>query len=215
MLAGPVDGWQPLEARRLLHAALPGAQIISSDVGQEPLPEGIHSTLKVTGFLGTLQERLTLSSDGLAVRDRALALTVTGGFPAPLAGREAQLRQARADLAAAQQLATEATEAVTAATAALTLAKTQHAAAQAAEELARLSTQENDLRTKIDEVAGRVNKTARDEQELQQTWKEALARHASHEQLLANAKLTLEGVGKKPLSYREVRLRVELGFPVG
>ncbi|MFE4334444.1 hypothetical protein ACFRQM_35090 [Streptomyces sp. NPDC056831] len=184
------------QARRLLHAALPGAQIISSDVGHERLPQGIHSTLKVSRFLGTLHERLTPSADGLAVRDRALALTVTGGFPTPLAGREAQLRQARADLAAAQQLATEATESVTAATAALTLAKTQHAAAQAAEELARLSTQEKGLQTKIDELAGRVNKTARDEQELQQTWKEALARHASHEQLLANAKLTLEGASK-------------------
>ncbi|MET7700300.1 hypothetical protein [Streptomyces sp. NPDC005485] len=184
------------KARRLLHTALPGAQIISSDVRQERLPQGIHSTLKVARFLGTLQERLILSADGTAVRDQALALTVTGGFPTPLAGREALLRQARVDLAAAQQLAIEATEAVTAASAALILAKAQHAAAQAAEELARLGIQENDLQTKSDEFSSRVNNAARDEQKLQQTWKEAVARHASHEQLLANAKLTLEGAGK-------------------
>lgn len=184
------------KARRLLHTALPGAQIISSDVRQERLPEGIHSTLNVARFLSTLQERMIPSDDSTAVRDQAMALTVTGGFAAPLAGRETRLRQARDDLAAAEQGATEATEAVTAATAALTLATTQHAAAQAAEELARLSTRENDLQTQIDELAGRVNKAAHDEQELQQTWKEAVARHASHEQLLANAKLKLDAVSK-------------------
>jgi hypothetical protein len=184
------------KARRLLHTALPGAQIISSDVRQERLPEGIHSTLNVARFLGTLQERMIPSDDSTAVRDQAMALTVTGGFAAPLAGRETRLRQARDDLAAAEQSATEATEAMTAVTAALTLATTQHAAAQAAEELARLSTRENDLQTQIDELAGRVNKAAHDEQELQQTWKEAVARHASHEQLLANAKLKLDAVSK-------------------
>ncbi|MGW7251609.1 hypothetical protein [Streptomyces decoyicus] len=184
------------KARRLLHTALPGAQIISADVGQECLPEGIHSTLNVARFLGTLQKRMIPSADSTAVRDQAMALTVTGGFAAPLAGRETRLRQARDDLAAAEQGATEATEAVTAATAALTLATTQHAAAQAAEELARLSIRENDLQTQIDELAGRVNKAAHDEQELQQTWKEAVARHASHEQLLANAKLKLDAISK-------------------
>ncbi|MEU1667083.1 hypothetical protein ABZ547_26465 [Streptomyces sparsogenes] len=184
------------KARRLLHTTLPGAQIISSDVRQERLPEGTHSTLNVARFLGTLQERMIPSDDSTAVRDQAMALTVTGGFAAPLAGRETRLRQARDDLAAAEQSATEATEAMTAATAALTLATTQHAAAQAAEELARLSTRENDLQTQIDELAGRVNKAAHDEQELQQTWKEAVARHASHEQLLANAKLKLDAVSK-------------------
>ncbi|MFP8887938.1 coiled-coil domain-containing protein [Streptomyces mangrovi] len=183
-------------ARCLLHAALPGAQIISFDVEQEPLPEGIHSALNVARFLGTLQQRLTPSADGLAVRDQALALTVTGGFPAALAGREARLRQARADLAAAEQAFTEATEAVTVSTAALTLAQTQHAAAQAAEELARLGTQENDLQIKIDDLSSRVTQATRDEQDLQQTWQKSVARHASHEQLLANAKLTLEGASK-------------------
>ncbi|MEK2479053.1 hypothetical protein [Streptomyces noursei] len=183
-------------AHRLLHAALPGAQIISSDAEQEPLPEGIHSTLNLARFLGTLHQRLTPSADGLAVRDQELALTVTGGFPTTLTGREARLRQARADLAAAEQAFTEATEAVTVATAALTLAQTQHAAAQAAEELARLGTQENDLQTKIDDLAGRITQATRDEQALQQTWQKAVARHASHEQLLANAKLTLQGTSK-------------------
>ncbi|ALC18329.1 hypothetical protein ACH46N_21800 [Streptomyces pristinaespiralis] len=183
-------------ARRLLHAALPGAQIISSDTGQKALPEGIHSTLNVTRFLATLQQRLIPSSDGLAVRDQALALTVTGGFPNTLAGREAQLRQARADLAAAKHACTAATEAMSAATAALTLAQTLHAAAQAAEELAHLGTQENDLQTKIDNLAGRSANAARDEQELQQVWQDAVARHASHKQLLTSAKLTLEGASK-------------------
>jgi hypothetical protein len=184
------------KARRLLHAALPGAQIISSDEGQERLPEGMHSTLNVARFLGTLQERLIPSADGAAVHDQALALTVTGGFTTPLAGREARLRQARDDLIAAEQGIAEAAEAVTVAAAALTLATTQHAAAEAAEELARLRTRENDLQTQIDELTGRVNKAAHDEQKLQQTWKEAVARHASHEQLLANAKLKLEAVSK-------------------
>ncbi|WP_030729367.1 hypothetical protein [Streptomyces sp. NRRL S-237] len=184
------------KARRLLHTALPGAQIVASDVRRERLPQGIHSTLTVARFLSTLQERMIPSDDSTAVRDHAMALTVTGGFTAPLAGRETRLRQARDDLAAAEQGATEATQAVTAATAALTLATTQHEAAQAAEELARLSTQEKDLQTQIDELAGRVNKAAHDEQELQHAWKEAVARHASHEQLLANAKLKLDAVSK-------------------
>ncbi|MFD7646058.1 hypothetical protein ACFV5M_00115 [Streptomyces albidoflavus] len=184
------------KARRLLHAALPGAQIISSDEGQECLPEGMHSTLNVARFLGTLQERLIPSADGAAVHDQGLALTVAGGFTTPLAGREARLRQARDDLIAAEQGIAEAAEAVTVAAAALTLATTQHAAAEAAEELARLRTRENDLQTQIDELTGRVNKAAHDEQKLQQTWKEAVARHASHEQLLANAKLKLEAVSK-------------------
>ncbi|KOX25820.1 MULTISPECIES: hypothetical protein [unclassified Streptomyces] len=183
-------------ARRLLHAALPGAQIISSDTGQKALPEGIHSTLNVTRFLATLQQRLIPLSDGLAVRDQALALTVTGGFPTALAGRKAQLRQARANLAAAEQACTEATEAMTAATAALTLAQTLHAAAQAAEELAHLGTQENDLQAKIDDLASRSANAARDEQEFQQVWQEAVARHASHKQLLTSAKLTLEAASK-------------------
>ncbi|MFD7316000.1 hypothetical protein [Streptomyces sp. NPDC056730] len=183
-------------ARRLLHAALPGAQIVASDVRQQPLPEGIHSTLNVAHFLATLQQRLTPLSDGLAVRDQEMALTVAGGFPTALAGREARLQQARADLTAAEEAFTKATEAVTVATAALTLAQTQHAAAQAAEELARLDTQENDLQTKIDDLAGRATKAARDEQELQQTWQEAVAGHAAHEQFLTNAKITLEGAGK-------------------
>ncbi|MCX5443880.1 hypothetical protein [Streptomyces sp. NBC_00063] len=184
------------KARGLLHAALPGAQIISSDEGPERLPQGIHSTLKVARFLGTLQERLIPSADGTAVQDQTLALTVTGGFTTPLAGREARLRQARDELTAAEQGAADAAEAVTVAAAALTLAKTQHAAAQAAEELARLGTREHDLQAKVDDFTGRVTKAARDEQELQEAWTKAVARHGSHEQLLANAKLTLEGVNK-------------------
>ncbi len=163
--------------------------------GRNACLRAFSSTLKAC-FLGTLQERLIPSADGTTVQDQTLALTVTGGFTTPLAGRGARLRQARDDLTAAEQGAAEAAEAVTVAAAALTLAKTQHAAAQAAEELARLGTREHDLQAKVDDLTGRVTKAARDEQELQQVWEKAVARHGSHEQLLANAKLTLEGVNK-------------------
>jgi len=183
-------------ARRVLHTALPGAQIIPSDVEQERLPQGIHSTVNVAHFLATLHQRLTPTTDGAGVLDQALTLTVTGGFTAPLAGREARLQQARDDLAAAQGDAATATQALTAATAALTLAKAQHAAAQAAEELERLGAQETALQARIDELSGRVTKAAHHEQKYQQAWEQAYGRQAAREQLLATARFKLEAAKK-------------------
>ncbi|MBB4161633.1 coiled-coil domain-containing protein [Streptomyces cinereoruber] len=192
-------------ARALLHTILPGTQIVICDPQRGPLPEGIRSSLNLTRFLTVLQERFAPTADGADVHDRALALTVTGGFTAPLAGRETRLQQARRQLAEAKTRATEAANALMATSAGVTLAQTQHTAAQAAEKLAQLKAEENRLQTDVDKVDARLVKAKRTEEQLQEVWEHAWGEQHGHEQGLATAKLELD-VAKKELRDRRSTL---------
>ncbi|MGW6949184.1 hypothetical protein [Streptomyces xanthophaeus] len=188
-------------ARGLLHTALPGTQIVICDLQREPLPEGVRSNLNLARFLTALNERFGPTADGADVHDQALALTVTGGFTTPLAGRETRLQQARRQLADANTQVAENANTLTAAAAGVTLAQTQHTAARAAEKLAQLETEEDQLQTDVAKADARLVEAKRTEEQLQGVWQHAWGEHNGHKQSLTTAKLERD-VAQKELKDR-------------
>ncbi|WP_030462301.1 hypothetical protein [Kitasatospora sp. NRRL B-11411] len=196
-------------ARGLLHAALPGTQIVICDPQREPLPEGVRSNLNLAQFLTALNERFVPTHDGADVHDQALALTVTGGFTTPLAGRETRLQQSRRQLAQSQTQVTEAANALKAAASGVILARTQHTAAQAAERLAQLKKEEDQLQTDVAKADTRVVEAKRTEEQLKSVWKHAWGEHNGHKQRLITAKLELDAANKEVKDRRSTIVALE------
>lgn len=137
------------ERARMALADRPGTQIIAAEfldpAAQRVTEDGIHYPVGLAPLIRTLRERLAVRQDPLRADDDALAASVLGGFPEPLVGREALIRQAERDFEEAEAGLESARAALRTADARLTLAKGEHDAAQATERLTVLTATLADL----------------------------------------------------------------------
>jgi hypothetical protein len=138
-------------------ADAPGAQIIAAEFLDPAAPrvteDGIHYPAGLAPLIRALRQRLAVRQDPLRADDDALAVSVLGGFPEPLVGREALIRQAERDLEEAEASLESTCAALSTADARLTLAKGEHDAAQAAERLIVLTS----ALAGLDEALGTLN----------------------------------------------------------
>ncbi len=158
---------------RTILADLPGVVLIGTDQAETPLPEGIRCTWGIASFLHELSERLEHRSEPDHVHDPALAVTIVGGFPDPIAGRDALLAQLRKQLADAEQNAADVREKLVLARSAAVLATNRHECAVAAERLRTVNEQEEQVTEKISVLDGEIRTAATQEAETQEEWERA------------------------------------------
>jgi predicted nucleic acid-binding protein len=151
-------------------AGLPGATIIATDHQIGSFPEGVQCSWEITHFLRALEARLDHRHEPDSVHDAALSVTINGGFPTPITGRDALLAKLQDELDIAVQAieATKVTLDLTRAT--VVLATNSHNCAVAAEQLKIVIERERLLSGKIAELDGKIRTATGLEEELQEAW---------------------------------------------
>lgn len=129
----------------------PGAQIVIADspADASSVLTGISYPAGLHDFLTSLQERLAFLSDPPRVSEDVLHSTTFGGFTEPTTGRDAHVRQARAELREAETRLELAQAVAKTGQARWLIADGQHAAATAAARLAEIAQLEGDIDEKI------------------------------------------------------------------
>lgn len=172
---------------RVALAGLPGAALIGTDPEPGSLPAGVRCSWNIARFLHALEARLDHGHDPDHVHDQALHVTINGGYPAPIAGRDALLARLRDELDSAVRAANDTETKLGLAQAALVLASNRHNCAVAAERLAAVNDEERQFATKIAELDVGIRKASGQEEEKQAIWesaRDALTGHADKIRLL-------------------------------
>ncbi len=160
------------QARAAL-ATLPGVVLIGTDQARTSLPEGVRCSWDVASFLHKLAERLEHRAAPDRVHDSALAVTIVGGFPDPIAGRDALLAQLRKQLAEAERNAADVRAKLMLAQSAAALATNRHECAVAAERLRTVNKQERHVTEEISMLDGEIRAATTREAETQGEWERA------------------------------------------
>ncbi|WP_434447593.1 hypothetical protein [Lentzea sp. E54] len=153
----------------------PGAGVITTDGEDESgaFPDGVRCRLPITRFLRALEVRLEHHSAPDRVHDESLGHTITGGFPDPIAGREALLARLGKNVEDAVENERQATIGLQLAEAALLIASASHRSALAAERLLVVNEEESRLSQQIGKLDGAINKASEEETAQQAAWETA------------------------------------------
>lgn len=152
---------------------LPGVVLVATDQAKTSMPQGIRCSWAVASFLHELAERLEHRAEPDQVHDPALGVTIVGGFPDPIAGRDALLAQLRNELADAEHKASGLDAKLTLAQSAAVLATNRHKCAVAAERLRTVNEQERQVTEKISILDGEIRAATTQETENQDEWERA------------------------------------------
>ncbi len=154
-------------------ADLPGVVVIGTDQAKTSLPEGIRCSWGIGSFLHELAERLDHCTEPDRVQDPVLAVTIVGGFPDPIAGRDVLLAQLRRHLAYAEQNAANVRSKLTLAQSAAALAANRHKCAIAAERLRSVNEQERQVTNRVSGLDREIREATTHEAKVQGEWERA------------------------------------------
>jgi len=193
------------ERARAALADIPGTQVVVADDTDTPMDmrHGVRSRMPVGRFLATLAARLRYEDTPSHVHDDSLQLSVIGGFSSAVTGRDAALRAARAEVAAARTALSDAENAVAMAKAKSDLAARDREAAIAAARLAAIADEEDDLVARVTAVDVKLAIASRTETDLQRAWEIANGRAQGHVKDLEVASLRLKGAERTEKERRD------------
>lgn len=181
------------DARDLLAAQLPGAQVVAAGACPERTPLKQRGRAALVEFLDRLEEEAsTRGADG-DVLFTGLGISVSGGFEPPVAGREARIKAARLSLDQANDALDKAMSALTLAGTRVSLTENDVKAAKAVKRLSEIDIEMRDIATKISKIDETLGELTTQEAAAEEAWKEAHTKLATRTQTaaLANSDLQL------------------------
>lgn len=188
------------QALQLL-ASEPGAQVVITDgpdvTGQHLTRGGVRYPAGLQQLMDALARRLTLRQDPIRADDGALGISVLGGFPDPVVGREALIRHAERTLGAAQEEQRRAVASLRTAEARHDIAEAQDMAAKAVWRLREIEEQLAGFDRDITELVGRTAAAEQAQETAREAHERANALLTSHDAQVALASLQLEGAKER------------------
>ncbi|WP_433171631.1 hypothetical protein [Actinoallomurus sp. CA-150999] len=156
VVVAPGDRSAAMDALR----SLPGSVLVTADgpldgAADAPLPTGVTSRIPIRGFLASVEHRTEAVADPASAHDGDSGVTVIGGFPEPIAGRDARIRQAQARLKEAEARAEAAQESRAAVASRRAHLENALKHATAAEQLAELDERLAELKNRLADVRHR------------------------------------------------------------
>lgn len=190
------------EARDLLAAQLPGAQVVSATPSDSPSTLAERGHEAIIEFLGLLEAQAKVRGEHDDVFYTALEVSVAGGFEFPVVGREARLSAAQRGFDEATTEVTEAKKHYTHTESILKLARNDLAAAKAWRRLQEIGQQSGAISKEIADIDERLTEltgVAGSRRTAWETAKLALATRAQ-EINLAEARLKLAKKNEEELA---------------
>jgi hypothetical protein len=195
------------EPARIALAGQPGAQVIVADSLDLAAPRvsanGISYPSGLESLVHALQERFVLRRVPTRADDDALGLSVLGGFPEPLVGRDSLIRRAERELTEAEATRSTAAAALQAAQAAWKLADVGHRAAEAHARLTEIGSELRKLDETITSLAEKIGSAKDAQHTVRETHEDALVKLKNYEGIVEQRTRQLEAATDDELSARQ------------